>query len=92
MRSSGLSMGHRRCVGGMSEGWLGGTQELDSPWSAPAANTLGWCTQCQTLTLSQGSVCLCHPLPQASPPSIVSPGQGPSVTLGDSVQGGRDPV
>lgn len=65
----------------MGEGWPGSIWELDSPWSAPAANTLDWCTQCQTLAQSQGSVCLGHPPPRPAPPSIVSPGQGPSVTL-----------
>lgn len=56
----------------MAEGWPGSAWELDSPWSAPAANTLDWCTQRQTLTQSEGSVCLCH-----TPPVLYHQGRDP---------------
>lgn len=59
-------------MGGMAEGWPGSAWELNSPWSAPAANTLDWCTQRQTLTQSEGSVCLCH-----TPPVLYHQGRDP---------------
>lgn len=61
----------------MGEEWPGSIQELDSPWPAPAANTLDWCTQCQTLTQSQGSVCLGRPPPRPAPPVLYHQGRDP---------------
>lgn len=79
MRGSGLIHGAQEACGGTGEGWPGSIWELSSPWSAPAASTLDWCTECQTLSQSQGSVCLCHPPPRPAP--VVLQHQGHSVTL-----------